>query len=74
MFFSIDIILMASLHYCLVVSEVVGDCYRNSLLMTSRKPITLTSNWNPVIDFPVILFTYLAPEATKLDGCDNLDM
>ena len=29
MFFSIDIILMASLHYCLVVEEVLGDCYRN---------------------------------------------
>ena len=30
MFFSIDIVLMASLHYCLVVEEVLGDCYRNS--------------------------------------------
>ena len=53
MFFSIDIILLlASLHYCLVVEEVLGDCYRNlsSNDFEETDYINLTSNWNPVID------------------------
>ena len=49
MFFSIDIIillLMASLHYRLVVEEVLGDCYRNlsSNDLEETDYINLTSN------------------------------
>ena len=49
----IDIILVASLHYCLVVEEVLGDCYRNF----SSNDLEET-NWNPVIDSCHLIYIF----------------